>query len=98
MLNADYNFHYCCSGPTGGIEWSISLAPREASNDPVSIVAASRECVISLDNVLFGDVFICSGQSNMVHQLQNVSKIWWNFSKLKLLDFVFTFEVVCSLV
>ena len=40
---------------------------------PYTINATYGECTITLDNVLFGDVWICSGQSNMVQALRTVS-------------------------
>ena len=39
---------------------------------PYTITATSGECILTLENVLFGDVWICSGQSNMQHRLDNV--------------------------
>eukprot|EP01084_Bolivina_argentea_P245575 411126_1 len=48
--------------------WSVYFDPQIASNHPYKITATmSNNATLSLvlDNVLFGDVFICSGQSNM---------------------------------
>ena len=57
--------------------WSVTLRAHAASTDPVSISATSTNCqdAITMDNVLFGDVYICSGQSNMDYTLNNVSAI-----------------------
>ena len=68
----------CFSGPAGRPQWSVKLSPRAASNTPVSISVTSQACpdnTLTLDNVLFGDVYICSGQSNMVQPLRNVSRV-----------------------
>ena len=45
-------------------EWSVTLDPQPA-NMTVSIVAVSERGSIKLNNVIFGDVWICGGQSNM---------------------------------
>lgn len=48
-------------------KWSIKL-PATKAGGPYSIdISASNK--ISIKEVLFGDVWFCSGQSNMVHQL-----------------------------
>ena len=40
---------------------------------PYNITADSVGCEIALNDVLFGDIWFCSGQSNMVHRMDNVS-------------------------
>ncbi|XP_071113719.1 sialate O-acetylesterase-like [Haliotis cracherodii] len=44
--------------------WSVQL-PAIAAGGPYNITATSSEGSIGLTDVLFGDVWICSGQSNM---------------------------------
>ena len=39
---------------------------------PYIINATSGECTLTLENILFGDVWICSGQSNMQQRLDFV--------------------------
>lgn len=52
-------------GPLPGIGiWSFTLDPVEA-NVTVNIYVSSKVGLLSLTNVIFGDVWICSGQSNM---------------------------------
>ena len=48
-------------------EWKIQLPPMKAGGPYTMDIAASNK--ISLKEILFGDVWFCSGQSNMVHQL-----------------------------
>lgn len=48
-------------------EWFINLPPMKAGGPYAMEIAASN--TIILKNVLVGDVFFCSGQSNMVHQM-----------------------------
>src|SRR6188768_3864891 len=51
----------------GSGRWTIQLPPTP-SGGPYNIdITASNK--ISLKEILFGDVWFCSGQSNMVHQM-----------------------------
>ena len=52
--------------------WRVTLDPIEAGG-PYVISAESRGCNITLSDVLFGDVWLCSGQSNMDFHLLWVS-------------------------
>lgn len=47
--------------------WKVQLPPTKAGGPHTINIAASNK--ISLKEILFGDVWFCSGQSNMVHQL-----------------------------
>lgn len=51
--------------PTGN--WSVTIPPTPAGG-PHAIQIKGKDQV-NINNVLFGDVWLCSGQSNMVHQL-----------------------------
>lgn len=51
--------------------WKV-LLEAEASAGPFSIVALSESKTIHLNDVLFGDVWLCSGQSNMVFTVDKV--------------------------
>ena len=48
-------------------KWLVTLPPTKAGGPYTIDIAASNK--ITLKEILFGDVFFCSGQSNMVHQL-----------------------------
>jgi sialate O-acetylesterase len=48
-------------------KWMIVLFPTKAGG-PYSMVIAGKN-TITLNNILMGDVWFCSGQSNMVHQM-----------------------------
>eukprot|EP01114_Cavostelium_apophysatum_P010635 TRINITY_DN2460_c0_g1_i1.p1 TRINITY_DN2460_c0_g1~~TRINITY_DN2460_c0_g1_i1.p1 ORF type:complete len:532 (+),score=69.97 TRINITY_DN2460_c0_g1_i1:159-1598(+) len=53
--------------------WSISLPPTLAGGPPYSIdIKSSDGETASLTNILFGDVWICSGQSNMQFTVSDV--------------------------
>lgn len=45
--------------------WQISFKKRKANTNPQSIHIRSKAQKISITNVLFGDVWLCLGQSNM---------------------------------
>ncbi len=47
--------------------WQISLPPTKAGGPyTIDIIASNK---ITIKEILFGDVWFCSGQSNMVHQM-----------------------------
>ncbi|HEX8316143.1 MAG TPA: sialate O-acetylesterase, partial [Flavisolibacter sp.] len=48
-------------------KWQVQLAPSKAGGPFTMSIDASNH--ITLKDVLVGDVWICSGQSNMVHQM-----------------------------
>jgi sialate O-acetylesterase len=48
-------------------KWKIMLPPTKAGG-PYSMIIKGRN-TITLNNILMGDVWFCSGQSNMVHQM-----------------------------
>ena len=51
------------AGPDG--KWSVTLAPLAASAEPAKLTVTADGQSISMTNVLVGEVWICSGQSNM---------------------------------
>ncbi len=57
---------YKTKGDTAG-RWNIKLPATKAGGPYTISVSASNK--ISIRDVLFGDVWFCSGQSNMVHQM-----------------------------
>jgi sialate O-acetylesterase len=46
-------------------KWEATFPAREASTEPATLAATSGGETITLDNVLVGDVWVISGQSNM---------------------------------
>jgi len=53
--------------------WMIVMDPTQEGG-PHVITATAGNLTLTLDDVLFGDVWICSGQSNMqftVHSVRN---------------------------
>lgn len=47
--------------------WKVSFSPMKAGGPYVMNIDASNHII--LHNILIGDVWLCSGQSNMVHQM-----------------------------
>ncbi len=45
--------------------WRISIPPMQANSVSQSVIISSNGKVSRLENILIGDVFLCSGQSNM---------------------------------
>eukprot|EP01052_Picozoa_sp_SAG31_P000329 SAG31_NODE_10_length_40133_cov_27.863041_15_plen_644_part_00 len=59
--------------------WRQVLPPTKANKTPTTIIfVASDGSVLSLKRVMFGDVFICSGQSNM----QYTPRSMWGMNNL----------------
>ena len=58
----------------GYVSWTVSLEPTEAGG-PYNITTTLVEdsTSITLSNIMFGDVYFCSGQSNMVWPVNSVS-------------------------
>ena len=51
--------------------WMAKLPATPASNTPHTLVLSENNTTTTLNDVLFGDVWVCSGQSNMAFLLQN---------------------------
>jgi len=60
------------AGPDGS--WQVTLNPL-AAGGPYTLTAAADGTVAILTNVLFGDVWLCSGQSNMQWPLKDVNPL-----------------------
>lgn len=69
--------HYSATADTAG-DWQLEL-PQQAAGGPYKMEISGDksgkkdgENRISLDNILIGDVWLCSGQSNMEYPLQRI--------------------------
>ncbi len=55
--------------------WSVKLDPLQASSEPQTMTVSSSKAAespsLQIKNILVGDVWLCSGQSNMAWQLSN---------------------------
>ena len=56
--------------------WRVTLDPVEAGG-PYNLTAAIRGNNVTLTDVLFGDVWLCGGQSNMYFKTSQVGRARW---------------------
>jgi sialate O-acetylesterase len=49
--------------------WRVDLAPLKTSADPAELLVSGKDSSITLSNILVGEVWLCSGQSNMDHTM-----------------------------
>lgn len=52
--------------------WDI-LLPEESAHGPFTITASSSDGNVTMNDVLYGDVWVCSGQSNMYFKMRQVN-------------------------
>lgn len=57
-----------------GGNWMVSLNPMAASAVPATLTIAGTN-TIKLENILVGEVWLCSGQSNMSYEMRKNSKV-----------------------
>lgn len=62
--------------------WRIELPPQIAGG-PFEIVIKGEASVVELKNILFGDVWICSGQSNMQFTVRETGRNLTDTARLK---------------
>jgi sialate O-acetylesterase len=62
--------HEATAGADG--TWQVMLAPMEASAAPAKLVARGSTNEVAVDDVLVGEVWVCSGQSNMAASLNGI--------------------------
>ena len=53
--------------------WQISFAPRKASHTPLTLTISDADSTITLTDILVGEVWLCSGQSNMAFMLRQAT-------------------------
>lgn len=54
--------------------WRVNLDPMQASAQPSSLLVSSGDDGLMMRNILVGDVWFCSGQSNMEYSMRKNSK------------------------
>jgi sialate O-acetylesterase len=50
-------------------KWRANLSPLKTSTEPAELIISGADSSVQLTNVLVGEVWLCSGQSNMGHTL-----------------------------
>lgn len=56
-------------------EWKLNLDAMKAVASPTSLIISSGKEKIELKNILVGEVWLCSGQSNMEFAMRKISKL-----------------------
>ena len=66
---------------SGNCKWRVTLPPTKADLERAYTLTATSEKhgSIKISDVLFGDVWVCSGQSNMGFVVKSVSMQWQYF-------------------
>ena len=63
-------------------KWKVVLAPLKASTSPAVLTVKSDSEQIECKNVLVGDVWFCSGQSNMARSLSSFNQLTPNIASV----------------
>lgn len=63
----------CVVGKDG--KWSVNLPARKASANPIRLIVRCNGSEKKLSDIVIGDVWVCSGQSNMGWELSNTSPL-----------------------
>jgi sialate O-acetylesterase len=53
--------------------WEVTFAAREASTDSITLIVTSGDEKVKMEDILIGDVWVMSGQSNMAFPLGKVN-------------------------
>lgn len=75
-ITISFNGQNTTTKATADGKWMAWLSPMKAGGPYTMTISASNK--ILLKNILIGDVWICSGQSNMVHQMELHSVLYSN--------------------
>lgn len=67
-VHVRFNGRHAAAKADANGKWMITLPPMQAGGPYTMTITASN--IITLKEILIGDVWLCSGQSNMVHQMQ----------------------------
>lgn len=70
-------------------KWQITLPPRKASADALALIVSNGQQTTTFNDIVIGDVWVCSGQSNMGWSLGNTLPLPTEFphaDKLRLLQ------------
>ncbi|HEY4147607.1 MAG TPA: sialate O-acetylesterase [Chitinophagaceae bacterium] len=55
-------------------KWRVDLDPLAVSTRPAEMIISTKDSSIRLQNILVGEVWLCSGQSNMEYSMRKNSK------------------------
>lgn len=71
QIALDFNGKNYGAITTNDGKWKVNLPPQSAGG-PFKIIVTGKNNSITLENILFGDVWICGGQSNMQYTLDQI--------------------------
>ena len=54
--------------------WQVSFRPLKATSTPLTLTVTDRDTTITLTDLLVGEVWLCSGQSNMAFMLRQATE------------------------
>jgi sialate O-acetylesterase len=55
--------------------WKVTLNKLDASNEPQELLISAGNTVLKLVNILVGEVWLCSGQSNMEYHMKRIGSL-----------------------
>ena len=61
--------------------WQLTFKPRKATREPISLTVTDGDTTIMRSNILVGEVWLCSGQSNMVFMLRQATNAKENIAE-----------------
>ena len=61
--------------------WEITFKARKATSEPLTLTVSDKETEITLTDILVGEVWLCSGQSNMVFMLRQATNAQANIDE-----------------
>ena len=61
--------------------WQVSFKPREADGTPLTLTVSDKTTTLTLTDLLVGEVWLCSGQSNMAFMLRQAIDAQENISE-----------------
>ena len=61
--------------------WQLTFKPRKATRDPATLTVTDGDTTLTRSNILVGEVWLCSGQSNMVFMLRQATNAKENIAE-----------------
>ena len=61
--------------------WEITFKARKATSEPLTLTVTDKDTQITLTDILVGEVWLCSGQSNMVFMLRQATNAQANIDE-----------------
>lgn len=61
--------------------WGLTFKPRKATREPMTLTITDGDTTLTRSNILVGEVWLCSGQSNMVFMLRQATNAKENIAE-----------------